>query len=121
MNPIKITLMVDRESVHPGDDLISHQKQFSISSKIKIRDLGEYILDNYAFPTIVTDHVWFVGKINGEKIFTVQEYGQNVGKRWEWKFKIEYNVNENTPIMKYLNQGSIKIYFEYKYDDKVLL
>ncbi len=44
-----------------------------------------------------------------------------MGERWEWKFKIEYNVNENTPIIKYLNQGSIKIYFEYKYDDKVLL
>jgi hypothetical protein len=119
MNPIKITLIIDRESVHPGDDLISHQKQFSILSKIKIRDLGEYILDKYAFPTIVTDHVWFIGKIKEEKIFTVQEYGQNVGEIWDWKFKIDYNVHENTPIMKYVNEDIIKIYFEYKYDGKV--
>ena len=117
--PIRNDLIIDRESVHTGDDLISHQKQFSILSKIKIRDLGEYILDKYAFPTIVTDHVWFIGKIKEEKIFTVQEYGQNVGEIWDWKFKIDYNVDENTPIMKYVNEDIIKIYFEFKYDGKV--
>jgi hypothetical protein len=78
-------------------------------------DWDSKILDNYAFPVIVTDHVWFVGKINEEKIFTVQEYGQNVGEKWGWSFNIDYNVNENTPIMKFVKEDVIKIYFTKKY------
>jgi len=119
MNLTKVTLEVNRESVHPGDDLEGHQRRFSILSSVKIRNLAEFILDNYAFPVIVTDHVWFVGKINEEKIFTVQEYGQNVGEKWGWSFNIDYNVNENTPIMKYIKEDVIKIYFEYKYKGKL--
>ncbi|MET3109502.1 peptidoglycan/xylan/chitin deacetylase (PgdA/CDA1 family) [Oxalobacteraceae bacterium GrIS 2.11] len=103
---MQIEINVNRDSVHPGDDIVSHSKQIRISSSSTVKELVEMIRQSDYLPKIVGGNAtWIVDCLGAY-------YGVIAVDAQQWKAP-KLAVQEGTLVSKLLVDGKANLYFRY--------